>query len=214
MVTPVESFQGSSVLWIAQTKNRDNQETCWVRIFNKKIEDFVIHRNFRVGVLETIEFEHLSFSVQTETTGNAEKKKLTPEKHVRVLGQLLSLPELSEVKNSCQKFEKSCSKSASDLSFINQIEHQIKLKADAKLFGRVLVSMGFDVRKALKKFEEGLTEADIITPSHSNWAAPSIQVPSCTGPHTGWDIQFSCRPPWTLQANRKRMLAVGQELLI
>ena len=35
--------------------------------------------------------------------------------------------------------------------------------------------MSFD--KAMNKIVEGLAEADLIAPTHSDWAAPSILVP-------------------------------------
>ena len=37
--------------------------------------------------------------------------------------------------------------------------------------------MSFDKRKALKRIVEELAELDLITPTHSEWAAPSILVP-------------------------------------
>ena len=41
--------------------------------------------------------------------------------------------------------------------------------------------MSFNKRKAMKKIVEGLAEADLITPTHSDWAAPSILVPKKDG---------------------------------
>ena len=41
--------------------------------------------------------------------------------------------------------------------------------------------MSFDKRKAMKKIVEGLDEADLIAPTLSDWAAPSILVPKKDG---------------------------------
>ena len=74
MVTPVESFQDSSGLRVAQTVVRDNEGNRWVRLQNFHNEDMVTYKNSRVEILETIEVEHQTISVQTESTEDAKDK--------------------------------------------------------------------------------------------------------------------------------------------
>ena len=78
------------------------------------------------------------------------------------------------------------------MEFNSQIGHQNELKPDAKPFRRVYGNKSFDKRKALKQIADGLAEADLITPTHSHWAAPSILEAK-----KRWDIPFGCRVPWT-----------------
>ena len=99
------------------------------------------------------------------------------EKRVNINSVHLTREQLDAVKSLCQKYEKNFSENWKDLGITNQIEHQIKLKPNAQTFRRAYENMRFDKRKIMKKIVEGLANADLITPPHSDWAAPSILVP-------------------------------------
>ena len=61
--------------------------------------------------------------------------------------------------------------------FNKQMEHQMKLKPDSKRFSSGRIQTCVSTKKAMKKIVARLAEADLITPTHSNWAALSILVP-------------------------------------
>ena len=56
--------------------------------------------------------------------------------------------------------------------------------------------MSFEKRKAMKKIVEDLERDDLVEPTHSDWAAPSLLVPKKDG-----------RLPWSKQTKRENMLA-------
>ena len=88
---------------------------------------------------------------------------------------------LDTVKILCQKHEKLFSENSKDLGFNLQTEHQFQLKPNAHPFRRAHRNMSFDKRKTMKKVVEGLAEADLITSSASDSAAPSIFDPKKDG---------------------------------
>ena len=47
---------------------KDNEGILWVRLLNFHNEDIFTYKNSRVGILETIGFEHQTFSIQTKST--------------------------------------------------------------------------------------------------------------------------------------------------
>ena len=181
LVNPKESYQTASGLWVAQTLVKDNEGICWVRILNIHDEDIVAYKNSQVGNLEETELEQQVFSLQAKESAGTFTESFTFEKHVNINCVHLTRYQLDAVKRLCQKYEKFFSKNSNDLGFNNQIEHQIKLKPNAQPFRRAYGSMSFDKRKAMKKIVEGSAEADQITPTHSDCAAPSILVPKKYG---------------------------------
>ena len=150
-MTPVESLQEASRSWEAQILHGDNEEICWVRFENIHNEDSITYKNCLTGSLQTIEFEHQTFSVQTESTKNDGIAKFYFPKHFKNDGEQLSLVKLNNVRRHCQKIEKFLLQSANDLFLINQTEHQIKLKTDAKSFCWEYGNISFDKRKTMKK---------------------------------------------------------------
>ena len=56
-----------------------------------------------------------------------------------------------------------------------------KIKQDAVPFRRTYGSMSFEKRKAMEKIVEDLERVDLIEPTHSDWAAPSLMVPKEDG---------------------------------
>ena len=69
-------------------------------------------------------------------------------------------------------------------------------------FRRTYGIMSFEKRKAMKKFVEDLEREDLVEPTHSDWAAPSLLVPKKRR-----NLPLSCRLPWSKQTNRENMLA-------
>ena len=99
------------------------------------------------------------------------------------------LPEINKVRSLCQKFEEIFSKSAKDLGFKDQIEHQIKLKPDAKSYGQVHGNMWFD--KSNEK-NSGRTSWSWFDYSNTFRLGCSEK----TVPQKGWNISFGWRLPW------------------
>ena len=106
MVTPVESFQDSNGLWVVQTLNRDKDGALWVRLLVIHEEGIVTYKNSLVGTLETMPFEHQTFSVQMDLPTDAKKEKFNFEKHVRIDDQHLSQPELDKKKGNIKNAKK------------------------------------------------------------------------------------------------------------
>ena len=50
------------------------------------------------------------------------------------------------------------------------------------LFRRTYGSMRFEKRKAMKNIVEDLERDDLVEPTHSDWAAPSIILPKMMEP--------------------------------
>ena len=67
------------------------------------------------------------------------------------------------------------------MGFYDQSYHKIKLKKDAVPFRRTYGSMSFEKKKAMKKIVEDLERDDLVEPTHSDWAAPSLLVPKKDG---------------------------------
>ena len=155
--------------------------TCWVRLLNIHNEDIVTYRDTRVGTLKTLELDEHSLELQRKTEEKTKREDFSFERHVNIENKNLSKDQLHQVRTLCNKYETIFSRHSNDLGFNNQIEHQIKLKPDAQPFRRTYGNMSFDKRKAMKKIVEGLAEADLIAPTHSDWAAPSILVPKKDG---------------------------------
>ena len=181
LANPIESYQTATGLWVAQTLVKDNEGYCWIRLLNIHDEDIVTYKNSRVGNLEETELEQQVFSLQAKESAGTFTESFIFEKHLNINSVHLTRYQLDAVKRLCQKYEKIISKNSNDLGFNTQIEHQIKLKPNAQPFRRAYGNMSFDKRNVMKKIVEGLAEADLKTPTHSNWAAPSILVPKKDG---------------------------------
>ena len=81
----------------------------------------------------------------------------------------------------CTKFETIFLRNSNDMGFCDRIHHKFKLKKDAAPFRRTYGSMSFEKRKAMKKIVEDLERDDLVEPTHSYWAAPSLLVPKKDG---------------------------------
>ena len=93
----------------------------------------------------------------------------------------LSCEETTKVRSLCTKYEVIFSRNSIDMGLRDQIYHKIKLKNDAVPFRRTYGSMSFEKRKAMKKIVEDLERDDLVEPTHSDWAAPSLLVPKKDG---------------------------------
>ena len=67
------------------------------------------------------------------------------------------------------------------MGFSDRIYHKIKLKKDAVPFRLPYRSMSFEKRKATKKIVEDSERDDLVEPTRSEWAAPSLLVPKKDG---------------------------------
>ena len=67
------------------------------------------------------------------------------------------------------------------MGFCDRIYQKIKLKKDAVPFRRTYGSMSFEKRKTTKKIVEDLERDDLVEPTHSDWAPPSLLVPKNDG---------------------------------
>ena len=99
------------------------------------------------------------------------------EKRVSSSSMSLSCEETTKVVSLCIKYEVMFSRNSNNMGFCNPIYHKIKLKKDAVPFRRTYGSMRFEKRKAMKKIVEDLERDDLVEPTHSGWAAPSLLVP-------------------------------------
>ena len=181
IVNPLETFQEATGLWVAHALVNDDNGTSWVRLLKIHNEDIVTYRDTRVGTLETSELDEHSLKLQRQTEEKTKREDFSFERHVNIENKKMSKDQLHQVGTICNKYETIFSRHSNDLGFNNQIEHQIKLKPDAQHFRRTHGNMSFDKRKAMEKIVKGLAEADLIAPTHSDWAAPSILVPKKDG---------------------------------
>ena len=181
IVNPLETFQEATGLWVAHDLVNDDNGTCWVRLLNIHNEDNVTYRDTRVGTLETLELDEHSLKLQRQTEKKTKREDFSFARHVNIENKNLSKDQLHQVRTIRNKYETIFSRHSKDLGSNNQIEHQIKLKLEAQPFRRTYGNMSFDKRKAIRKIVEGLAEADLIAPTHSDWAAPSILIPKRTG---------------------------------
>ena len=128
-----------------------------------------------------MELDEHSLKLQQQREEKTKREDFSFERHVNIENKNLSKDQLHQVRTLCNKYETIFSRHSNDFGFNNQIEHQIKLKPDAQPLRRTYGNMSFDKRKAMKKLVEGLAEADLIAPTPSDWAAPSILVPKKDG---------------------------------
>ena len=103
------------------------------------------------------------------------------EKLVNSSSMSLSCEEMTKVRSLCTKYEVKFSRNSNDMGSCDRIYHKIKLKKDDVQFRRKYGSMSFEKRKAMKKIVEDLERDDLVEPTHSDWAAPSLLVPKKDG---------------------------------
>ena len=88
---------------------------------------------------------------------------------------------MTKVRSFCTKHEVIFSRNSIDMRFCERIYRKITLKKDAVPFRRTYGSMSFEKRKAMKKVVEDLEREDLVEPTHSDWAAPSLLEPKKGG---------------------------------
>ena len=93
----------------------------------------------------------------------------------------LSCKEMTIVRSLCTKYEVLSSRNSNDMGFCDRINHKIKFKMDAVPFRRTYGIMSFAKRKTMNKIVEDLERDDLVEPTHSDWAAPSLLVPKKGG---------------------------------
>ena len=77
-------------------------------------------------------------------------KDLDFHKHVTLDGKNLTEKQLDNARLLCQKYSKILSRNSNNWEFNKQIEHQIKLKPDAKTFRKAYGNITFERKTAIK----------------------------------------------------------------
>ena len=93
----------------------------------------------------------------------------------------LSVDQCNEVKSLLQRFESIFSQDKWDLGSCDLHKLRIQLKEDARPSRVPYRAMNPTKRKDLKSKVEKLKENDLIEPTHSEWAAPTVLVPKRDG---------------------------------
>ena len=153
----------------------------WVRVLKPTVEQKKIYKNARIAFAENT--EKISRIQQNNPDNNAKSRdEFDFKKHVNTSSMNLTCDEMAKVRSLCTKFETIFSRNSNDMGNCNRIHQKNKLKKDAALFRRTYVSMSFEKRKTTKKTVKDLKRDDLIEPTLSDWAAPSLLVPKKTEP--------------------------------
>ena len=95
--------------------------------------------------------------------------------------QHLSVSQQNEVFNALQQFQSVFAKDKWDLGSCDLHKLKIQLTENARPSRVPYRSMNPSKRKDLKEKIQNLREKDLITPTHSEWAAPTVLVPKRDG---------------------------------
>ena len=147
-----------------------------MRVVNLSDNDIKLFQNTKIG-----EFFSNDDRIQVNGLFTSKNKPKHPEAfrmgtHATLDGTDLSRNQSDQVVAMFMRHNQVFSRNSNDLGFCDKIKHKIKLQKDAKPFRRAYGSMSFEKRKAIKKIVEDLEEANLVEPTHSYWAAPSILV--------------------------------------
>ena len=177
----MKEFEDKSHLLIARSLNDMVVDVVWIRVLNPTLEPKKVYKNARIAGAENI--EKIS-RVQQHNPDNNKKRRdeFDFEKHVNSSSMSLSCEEMTKARSLCTKYEVIFSRNSNDMGFCQRIYHKIKLKKYAVPFRRTYGSMSFEKRKAMKKNVEDLERDDLVEPTHSDKAAPSLLVPKKTEP--------------------------------
>ena len=152
-----------------------------VQVLNPTVEQKKVYKNARIAFAENTEM--ISRIQQNNPDNNAKSRdEFDFKKHVNTSSMLSTCDEMAKVRSLCIKFETMFSRNSNDMGFCDRIDHKIKLQKDAVPFRRTYGSMSFEKRKAMKKIVEDSERDDLVEPTHSDWAAPSLLVPKKTEP--------------------------------
>ena len=159
---------------------------CFARVANIHSYPIKLYKNATIGTFEKL-----------PSTGKATPMSTTSkEDHVcsvnttksDPLALILKSVETSITKDQQQKFsallhefEDIFSKNEWDIGRTHVYEHTIPMLPHAVPFKRCYNSMSRERRKVLQGKIDALLEADLIEPTHSEWAAPSLLVPKKDG---------------------------------
>ena len=170
IVEPMKGFEDKSHSLIARSLNDMVNDVVWVRALNPTLEPKKVYKNARIACEENI--EKISRVQQNNPDNNKKHRdEFDFEKHVNSSSMSLSCEEMTKVR----------SRNSNDMGFCDRIYHKIKLKKDAVPFRCTYGSMSFEKRKAMKKNVEELERDDLVEPTNSDWAAPSLLVPKKDG---------------------------------
>ena len=153
-------MSSSSELYI---RAKESLQKCKNRICGKQIE------------------QNLGTEQKNPDNNTKHRDELDFEKHVNASSFSLYCEEMTELMTLCAKYEVIFSRISKDMGFCDRIYHKIKLKKDDVSFRRTYGSMSFKRRKTMKKIVEDLVRDDLVEPTHSYWAAPSLFVPKNDG---------------------------------
>ena len=182
IVEPLKEFEDKSHLLIARSLNDMIDDVVWVRVLNPTVEQKKVYKNVRIASAENT--EKISRIQQNNPDNNAKSRdEFDFKKHVNTSSMNLTCDEMAKVKQYfCTKSETIFLRNSNDMGFCDQIHHKFNLKKDAAPFRRTYGSLSFEKREAMKKIVEDLERDDLVEPTHSDWAAPSLLVPKKTEP--------------------------------
>ena len=181
IVEPMKEFEDKSHLLIARSLNDMVDDVVWVRVLNPTLQPKKVYKNARIAGAEII--EKISKVQQNNPDNNKKhREEFGFEKHVNSSSMSLSGEETTKVRSLCTKHKVIFTRNSNDMGFWDRIYHKIKLKKYAVPFRRTYGSLSFEKRKAMKKNVEDLERDDLVEPTHSDKAAPSLLVPKKTEP--------------------------------
>ena len=102
IVSPVDSFQEATELWVAHALVQDNDGTCWVRVLNITKDDIMTYQNSRIATLDPIKVGELTLHLK-EKDDSTTVENLDFQKHVKLDSKHLTEEQLGEVRLLCQK---------------------------------------------------------------------------------------------------------------
>ena len=175
-VEGIEGFQDRTGLIVASCMVSPKQGQALIKVLNLTDEQVVVYKDSKLGTYQ----ENNNCQKVNGICSSKEKPK-HPEpfrmgKHASLEGSQLSKDQQFKVKEMFERHNKVFSRNSNDLGYCDKIQHKIILTANAQPFRRAYGSMSFDKRKAMKKIVEDLEKSNLVEPTHSYWAAPSILV--------------------------------------
>ena len=180
IVEPMKDFEDKSHFLLAKSLNDTVDDVVWVRVLNPTLEPKKVYKNARIACAENI--EKISRVQQNNPDNNKKHRdEFDFEKHVNSSSMSLSCEEMTKVRSLCTKYKVIFSRNSNEMGFCDRIYHKTKFKKDAVPFRRTYGSMSFEKRKAMKKIVEDLERDDLVEPTHSDWAAPSLLLPKKDG---------------------------------
>ena len=170
------TFEHRTGILVADCLISVNNSKSQLRVVNLSDNEIKFFKNTKIGV-----FFSNDDSMQVNGLFTSKKKPKHPEAfrmetYATLEGTDLSRNQSDQVVAMFMRRNQVFSGNSNDLGFCNKIKYKTKLEKDAKPFRRSYGSMSFEKQKAIKKIVEDLEEVNLVEPTHSYWAAPSILV--------------------------------------